>query len=324
MAGVRLDEILAVLRAAGEPTRLRILSLLSRGERSVKDLTDILGQSQPRISRHLKLLGDAGLVERHPEGTWAFFRLVERGIGGRLVSEMIAMSDPDDTVLRRDIERLEAVREAHATLAGRYFSANAAKWDEIRSLQAPEKEVEARIEALVPRDLDLLVDLGTGTARMLELLADRYRRGVGIDLSQDMLHYARSRLDSAGVRHAQLRQGDVYNPQVDAGSADVIILHQVLHFLDNPALAVREAARLLKPGGIAIVVDLAPHDMEQLRENHAHRRLGFNREQINGWLEEAGIAPGETFDIGSGEPGKLTVTIWSGRGIAVPDTTVAA
>ncbi|MGE0232414.1 MAG: ArsR/SmtB family transcription factor [Flavobacteriaceae bacterium] len=312
------------LRAAGEPTRLRILSLLARGERSVKDLTDILGQSQPRISRHLKLLGDAGLVERHPEGTWAFFRLAESGAGGRLVSELLAMSDPHDPILRRDLERLEAVREAHAALAARYFSANAAKWDEIRSLQAPEKEVEARIEALIPRGLDLLVDLGTGTARMLELLADRYRRGVGIDLSQDMLHYARSRLDSAGVRHAQLRQGDVYNPQVDTGSADAVILHQVLHFLDNPALAVREAARLLKPGGLAVIVDLAPHDMEQLRENHAHRRLGFNPEQINGWLEEAGITPGEMWDIGSGEPGKLTVTIWSGRAAAASDAIAAA
>lgn len=324
MSGVRLEAILAGLRAAGEPTRLRILALLARGERSVKDLTDILGQSQPRISRHLKLLGDAGLVERHPEGTWAFFRLAETGLGGRLVGQLIAMTDPDDPVLRRDNERLEAVRAAHAALAARYFSANAAGWDEIRSLQAPEKQVEAKIAALVAPRLDLLVDLGTGTARMLELLADRYRRGIGIDMSQDMLHYARSRLDGAGIRHAQLRQGDVYNPPVEAGSADAVILHQVLHFLDDPGLALREAARLLKPDGLAVVVDLAPHDMEHLRENHAHRRLGFNREQVNGWLAEAGIEPGETLDIGSAEPGKLTVTIWSGRAASAGSGAAAA
>ncbi|MGE0845464.1 MAG: ArsR/SmtB family transcription factor [Flavobacteriaceae bacterium] len=315
MVKAGVDKALAALRAAGEPTRLRILALLREGERSVKDLTDILGQSQPRISRHLKLLSEAGLVERHPEGTWAFFRLADSGAGSGLNQHLLEALDFDDPVLARDRERLDAVRASHAALAADYFSRHAAGWDEMRAMQAPEGAVEAAIAEIVPQRIGRLVDLGTGTGRVLELLAPRAAHLTGIDINHDMLHYARSRLEREGLRHAQLRQGDVYNPPVEAGTADVVVLHQVLHFLDDPARAIHEAARLLKKGGLAVIVDLKAHEREALREAHAHRRLGFTNEQIGGWMREAGIEAGEPREIAGPDADSLTVTIWTGKAL---------
>lgn len=307
--------MLAMLRAAAEPTRLRVLALLTRGELSVKDLTRILNQSQPRISRHLKLLTEAGLVERLRDGSWAYFQLVDAGSGGRLLEALLGAIDPTDPVLERDRMRADTVKRDREAAAQDYFRANAAEWDRIRSLHIAEGEVEAEVcRALGPGPFGLLVDLGTGTGRMLELLAGRYERAVGFDINHTMLAYARGKIERAGIRGATVRHGDLYDVALPDGAADAIVMHQVLHFLTEPAQAIREAARVLRPGGRLVIVDFAPHTMEFLRETFAHERLGFGTTQMAQWLGEAGLFPLDGHDLapaGAGGEGKLTVTVWT-------------
>jgi ubiquinone/menaquinone biosynthesis C-methylase UbiE/DNA-binding transcriptional ArsR family regulator len=305
------ETLVSVLRAAGEDTRLRLLSLLSDGEHSVKDLTEILGQSQPRVSRHLKLLADAGLVTRNAEGAWAYYGLAPDGAGGDLARWLIGRLAPDDPDRVRDLERLQAVRAAQQAQAAAYFAKVAESWDMQRSLHAPEAAVEAAIlEAMEGRKVDLLVDLGTGTGRMLELLARHYRRGIGIDSSREMIAVARAKLSAASIRHAQIRLGDIADLDASAGSADVIVLHQVLHYFDDPGKVIAQARRALKPGGDILVVDFAPHELEFLRTHHAHRRLGLSEAQMAGWARAAGlgVADLKTFPPTSAEG--LTVCLW--------------
>src|SRR6266446_1929451 len=282
---LRFGELHSALRAAAEATRMRVMMLLAETELTVSDLTEILRQSQPRISRHLRLLSEAGLVERYREGAWAFFRLAERG-GGAEVGRL----DPADPVVTRDRERLAEVRATRAAAAQAYFRAHAAEWDRIRRLHAADEAVEAEIRAaLSDRPFRSLLDLGTGTGRMLELLGPQIERGLGIDFSLDMLALARARLDRAGLKHCSVRQGDIYDLPLPRDSFDVVIVHQVLHFLDDGARAIREAARVLRPQGRLLVIDFAPHDLEFLREEHAHLRLGFGAETVAQWMEQADL-----------------------------------
>ena len=310
-----LEPMVAALRAAGEDTRLRLLALLATGELSVSDLTDILGQSQPRISRHLKLMVEAGLLIRHREGAWAFFALAPQGEGGALARALIATLDPTDATLMADRQRLDAVRAARAEAAQTYFARHAAEWDRIRSLHVADDEVEAAVRAaLGDRSCGALLDLGTGTGRMLQVLADRAERLVGVDASHAMLAVARAQLAQAGVR-AELRQCDVYALPFEMQGFDTIILHQVLHFLDDPARALREAALRLKPGGRLLVVDFAPHHHEFLRSEQAHRRLGFSVQQMDGWFRDAGLEPMSHRDLTpeASASDQLTVSLFLAR-----------
>lgn len=305
-----LDSAVGALRAAAEDTRLRILAMLTDGELSVSDLTDILGQSQPRISRHLKVLCEAGLVGRHREGAWAFFRLVE---GTGLIDPLIASLERASPPLSEDRARLDAVRSQRADAAQSFFARLAPKWDQLRSLHVPEATVEAAVlEALGPQKVQNLIDLGTGTGRMLGLLAKHASRAVGLDSSHAMLSVARANLERDGLSRVDLRQGDIHAPPFGRGTFDLVLVHQVLHYLDDPARALREAARLVAPGGRLLVVDFAPHDLEFLRETQAHRRLGFAAEQVTAWLDDAGLGAVQTRDlVPVGEAGdQLTVTLW--------------
>ena len=232
----------------------------------------------------------------------------------QLASAIVASLDAADPVFARDRARASAVKKAREDAAQSYFREHAGEWDKIRALHVAEGDVEAAVdEALGPGPFALLVDLGTGTGRMLELFAPRAARALGFDLSHDMLTYARMKLDRAGLVHAQARHGDLYNVPLPDGAADAVILHQVLHFLDDPAAAVAEAARLLKPGGRLLVVDFAPHELEFLREQSAHRRLGFAPDQLKRWLKELGLSVERQRDLApaaSGAPEKLTVSLW--------------
>jgi len=304
------------LKAAGEETRLRVLALLAEAELTVSDLTDILRQSQPRISRHLKLLVEAGLVERFREGTWAFFRLAEHGAGADVARALIERLEPGDQTVRRDHERLASVRQARAAAAQAYFRAHAAEWDRIRKLHVADEAVEEAIRAaLSDKPFRSLLDLGTGTGRMLEIFGPDIERGLGIDLSLDMLLLARDRLERASLRNCSVRQGDIYDLPLANGSFDVVILHQVLHFLDDGARAIREAARVLRPGGRLLVVDFAPHAQEFLREQFAHRRLGFAPETVTQWITASGLEPVMHKSLAP-EPGsesKIAVSLWLAR-----------
>lgn len=303
-----MDSLLDGLRAAGEPTRLRLLAVCAHGELTVTELTQVLGQSQPRISRHLKLLCEAGLLERHREGTSAFFRLAERGSGAAFGRMLVDLIPPEDAILARDLERLESVKAARAEAAQAYFRANAGRWDEIRSLYAPEVDVEAALlDALRDLTVDDFLDIGTGTGRMLEVFAERIRHGVGVDLNREMLAIARANLERAQLRHCQVRLGDMYHLPFPPKSFDAVTVHQVLHFADEPVTAIAEAARVLRPDGALAVVDFLPHDLEYLRAEHAHRRLGFAGEEVRRWCAAAGLRV-DRENILAGDP--LSIGIW--------------
>jgi ubiquinone/menaquinone biosynthesis C-methylase UbiE/DNA-binding transcriptional ArsR family regulator len=306
--------VTATLKAAGEPTRLRILALLAEAELTVSDLTEILRQSQPRLSRHLRLLTEAGLVDRFREGSWAFFRIGERSGAAELARALIGRLKGDDAVVLRDRERLAAVRASRGAAAQNYFRRHAAEWDRIRRLHVADTAVEAAIRAaLADKPIHSLLDLGTGTGRMLELFGADIERGLGLDLSLDMLALARARLDRAGLKHCSVRHGDIYDLALPRDSFDAVIIHQVLHFLDDSARAIAEAARVLRPGGRLLVVDFAPHDLEFLREEHAHRRLGFAAETITQWLEAAGLDVLRQETLPPGPQGKIAVSLWLAR-----------
>jgi ubiquinone/menaquinone biosynthesis C-methylase UbiE/DNA-binding transcriptional ArsR family regulator len=296
--------ILDALRAAAEPTRLRLLGILAHCELTVTEITQVLGQSQPRVSRHLRLLCDAGLLDRVPEGSWVFYRLAENSIARTLVE----MLGDDDPTLAHDRERLAAVQRTRQEAADSYFQEHAHEWNDIRSLHVPEEDVErALLKLLGDRPVGDLLDIGTGTGRILSLLAPRTSRAVGIDRSHEMLAFARAALASTAYRHVQLRHGDMYHLALPPRSIDLVVVHQVLHFADDPVAVLREVVRVLRPGGRLLLVDFAPHDQESLREQHAHRRLGFSSDDIAHWSAAAGLHAREATRL-AGSP--LTVVIW--------------
>jgi len=300
-----MNELLAALRAAAESTRLRLLALCAEGELTVSELTDILGQSQPRVSRHLKLLCDAGLLDRFREGNWVFYRLAERVDLGRLLVGLVPRRDP---ILALDRERLQAIKRQRAAQAAAYFGANAAQWDRIRSLHIDDNEVEAALLRLLPPDgIHDLLDIGTGTGRMLEVFGRRVEHAVGVDLSREMLAVARANLERADLRHCAVRQADMYQLPLAGASFDAVVIHQVLHYADRPAAVIAEAARVLRPHGKLVIIDFAPHALEYLRTDHAHRRLGFADGEIVAWCRAAGLEPEPVQHLPC-DP--LTVTLW--------------
>ncbi|OFX02468.1 MAG: hypothetical protein A3E78_04550 [Alphaproteobacteria bacterium RIFCSPHIGHO2_12_FULL_63_12] len=315
---MNLDGILNIFRAIGEETRLRIMALLQRGELTVSEITQILGQSQPRVSRHLKILTDAGLVEKFREGSWMFYRVTAPApeATDAILGAVAALNASGDRVVARDGDRFEQSRQARAAIAAAYFEKNAAEWDSVRGLQIEESTVENRMRALLDDGrAGLFIDIGTGTGRILTVFADKFTHGVGFDLSREMLAVARDNLEKSGVSNAQVRHGDLFSLPVETATADVVCIHQVLHFLAEPAAAVREAARLLKPGGKLIISDFAPHELEFLRAEHAHRRLGFSDDEVAAWCAATGLdlVTTETLPPASGVKDALTVKIWLAR-----------
>jgi ubiquinone/menaquinone biosynthesis C-methylase UbiE len=301
-------------QALADPTRLRMLALLRLMELSVGELAQVLGQSQPRVSRHLKILSDAGVLERRKEGSWVFLTLAQADRVDPLFALVDAWADSaTEALFESDAARIEAIRTERAEAANRYFAGHAEVWDQIRSLHVAESEVERAIDgALGERPLGRLVDIGTGTGRMIELFGPRAALAIGIDRSSDMLRLARVKLEAAGI-HSSLRQGDMYALPLADSSADSIIVHQVLHYAHSPAAAVAEAARVLAPGGTLLIVDFAAHEREELRATDAHIRLGFEDEVMAGWFAAAGL---EVDQVRHLEGGELTVTLW--RGVKAP------
>jgi ArsR family transcriptional regulator len=290
---------------------LRLLVLCSQGEWTVTELTQVLGQSQPRVSRHLKLLADAGLLERFREGSWVFYRRAQSGPGARLARNLCRLLPSDDRDLALDRQRLAAVRAVRQEQAAHYFAAQATRWDQVRSLNLDEASVESALLGLFgDRPPRSLLDIGTGTGRVLQLFAPRIGFGLGVDLSREMLAVARANLDRTSLRNCQVRHGDMYHLPLPDGGFDAATLHNVLRFADDPAAALAEAARVLRPGGRLVVVDFAPHRLEFLREQHAHRRLGFADAEIREWFAAAALEFEPPLRL-EGDP--LTVVIWPAR-----------
>ena len=307
-----LDRAVALLKVTGEPTRLRLLALLAEGDLTVSDLTRVLNQSQPRISRHLKLLAEAGLVERTQDGSWAYYRLA-RNDAVETVRALTRRLDPADIELARDVERLAVLRAEHGEAADAFFAGVADDWDRIRALHAPEPTVErAMLDLVGSAPIGAMLDLGTGTGRMLELFAPHYERALGLDSSRAMLSVARAKLAEAGLTRASVRRTDITAPDVARGAWDLVTMHQVLHFLDRPEAAVREACRALARGGRMLIADFAPHHHEFLRDQ-AHRRLGFAPEEVAGWIEAAGVGTVRVDRVTTQAEDGLTVLLWLAR-----------
>lgn len=312
-----MEQLLAALRAIAEPTRLRLVILCARGELTVSELTQILGQSQPRVSRHLKLLCEAGLLDRFREGSWVFYRLSQSGPASALARQLLSACDETDPIIGLDLQRLNAIKRLRAEVAGAYFRENAAQWHRIRSLYVDEREVEAAlVDIMADAEPHDLLDIGTGTGRMLEILAPRVEHALGIDQSREMLSIARVNLERARLDNASVRLGDMYQLALADASFDAVVVHQVLHYADRPATAIAEAARVLRANGVLVIVDFAPHALEFLRQEHAHRRLGFSDLEVAQWCRVAGLDPATPRHLPA-DP--LTVVIWTARRAATID-----
>jgi len=301
-----MERLLSNLRAVAEPTRLRLLALAARGSFCVMEFTEILGQSQPRLSRHLKLLCDCGLLDRLREGANVWFTLPQ-GDEGALARDLVARLPADDAILESDRRQAARVLAERARVASESFRSKGADWDEMRALDLPAQAVEAALLTLVPEDAPCrLLDIGTGTGRVLELLAPRVRQGLGVDASKAMLALARARLAHPGLAHCAVRLADMYRLPLADRAFDIAVLQMVLHYAEDPAGAVAEAARVLRPEGRLIVVDLASHAREDLTSKRAHRWPGFSDQAIHRLLTDAGLNPGTAMTI----PGPLDVRIW--------------
>ena len=284
---VPIDDLLEQLKAVAEPTRLRIIAALESCELTVSEICSVLGQTQPRVSRHLRLLTDADLLRRQAEGTSAYFGLRRES---PLLSSLAPLIDHSSPVLQRDQRRLDGVRKTREDRAAEYFAQIADEWDQLREIDAPTSEVEAAMLAAVPTPfVDRVLDIGTGTGRMLEVFADRTARGLGVDRSRQMLGVARARLDDDRLSHCSVRLSDIYDLDVPDNSQDVVILHHVLHFLSDPGRALDVACQKLAPGGTLLVVDFASHGLERLRTDHAHSHLGFADNDVADWCADLGV-----------------------------------
>jgi len=312
-----MEQLLAALRAAAEPTRLRLLALAAAGPFCVMEFTEILGQSQPRLSRHLKLLCEAGLLERLREGANVWFAVPADALGA-LVRDLLARMPADDAILETDRRQAARVLAERARIASESFHRQGADWDEMRALDLPAPAVEASLLARVPEHgIDRLLDIGTGTGRVLELLAPRIRQGIGIDASKAMLALARARLARAGLSHCSVRLGDMYRLPLADASIDAVVLQMVLHYAEQPEGVIAEAARVLRPGGVLLVIDLVAHTRTDLTARLAHRWPGFSNDTLQRLMSGAGVDPGHAVAV----PGTLSVGIWPGtRGTATPST----
>lgn len=306
-----MEQLIKALKAAGEPTRLRILAALSQYELTVTELVRLLGQSQPRVSRHLKLLLEAGLVSRFQEGSWVFQRLDENSSAAAVAQKLIGLIDFSDTTIQQDSQRLLKIKAQNAKLATNYFSENAGDWDQIRTMVGSDTNVEkAMLEIIKNKTFSNMIDMGTGTGRVVEIFAPFVKSATGYDSSQEMLKLARANLEQAGLVHCQARLGDITDLPTKSASADLITIHQVLHYLDSPFAVIEEAARILTPKGTILIIDFAKHQHEFLRTEHAHRRLGFADSEVKFWCENNDLSLSHSQAITQNDADGLDVVLW--------------
>ncbi len=306
-----MERVSSALKAMGHGERLRILALLSHGELTVSELVKILGLSQPRVTQYIKSLEDAGIIDRVKEGSWVFSRLNRKDpVIFNLVSATLKSLPSDDVVLLSDRRRLDEVRAERAKTADAFFDFVANDGNQLGDEYLPRQDIDASIIGILDgMRFDFMIDMGTGTGRMLKLLSKKVERGAGVDNNSEMLKVARHRLSESDLSHLTVRHGDLFTTPFAANTADLVTIHQVLHYLDDPSDALREASRLLQTGGHLLIVDFASHSYEEFRDKFAHRRLGFTDRDIVEWVGENGMNLQKSHRI-STERGKPDVSIW--------------
>jgi ubiquinone/menaquinone biosynthesis C-methylase UbiE len=267
-----------LLRALAEPTRCRLLALLGHGELTVGEIADTLGQSQPRISRHLKILSDVGALERFREEQRIYYRLTGGTQAAELVEQALRPVPKGDPVLRTDRERLSRVLEKRVRSA-------AAAWEDVRrsaeSTYSDERLVQAVRREVGEESLGDLLDVGTGSGSMLRVLGSLANHAVGLDASAQALRVARAKVHGAGLNHCVFKRGDMYALPFEAGTFDAVAFDHVLSAAERPGVALKEAARVLRRGGRVIVVE----DNERLGAASKDKPQATLRE----WLERAGM-----------------------------------
>ena len=302
------------MRALADPTRLRIVLLIRQLELSVGEVVQILGQSQPRVSRHIRILDEAGIAERRKEGSWVFLRPGPILTQGKLDALFAGAHSNEARVVQRDLAKLEQVRNSRAEMAADYFAAHAGEWDSLRSLHVAESEVESAIAGILhTAPLGAVLDVGTGTGRMIELFCADAERFVALDNNTEMLRLARAKLaamDAGSSTKVDIMLGDFNALPLADGSFDTILFHQVLHYAQHPERVISEATRVLAPGGRLMIVDFAAHDHEELRTVHAHARLGFADQTVEQAFASSDIYMAHQAML---DGGTLAVKIWVGQ-----------
>ena len=316
-----MDILLQAMRAVAEPTRLRILNLCAHSELTVSDLVGLLGQSQPRLSRHLKLLVEGGILERHQEGSWSRYRLADRSDAAPYAAAVLDLIPQEDPVLARDLDRLQRLRDKRDQEAADYFRRNAGEWNTIRALHIDEDAVANAIRRTTANwSIGRFLDIGTGTGKLLELFAPRAEKAVGVDRSQAMLSLARATVERLNIAGTQVRLADMTALPCSDASFDTATIHMVLHYADDPTMALGEAARALSPGGRLLIVDFAEHNLAEMRADHAHRWPGFQTAQMTTWLQDAGFDDVSEERL---EGGPLTVCLWTAQRTVAHEGAVA-
>ena len=300
-----MDRILTQLRACAEPSRLRLLALCAKGSFCASELTEIMGQSQPRLSRHLRLLVEAGVLECSREGAHAWFSLAP-GEVAEAVLRLLPRRDPAAEADARAASRIVAERSRSASAE---FREQGAGWDEMRALGLPVAKVDSALMLLLGADRGLgdVLDLGTGTGRLLEVLAPHARQCLGIDASPAMLALARGRLAGGKLRHCKVRRADAYRLPLASRSQDVVLAQMLLHHAEDPPAMLAEAARVLRPEGLLVVVDL-----DAAMPDASLGRLrwpGFSNADMRQMMRAAGLAPRP----GAAIAGAPTVRLWPAR-----------
>ncbi len=283
-----VDTVIEGLKAAGEPTRLRLLCICSRGEFTVSEIHEIVDQSQPRVSRHLKLLCNAGLLERHREQHWVFYRVPQRGKGAELARILLSVVPDDDPQLELDRRRLSEVLDRRAEAARRFVEKTGL------GKGVAQLDDEASVDVLILRTLGdepvgELLDIGTGTGRMLRLLGEHADRAVGIDISHAMLMLARSNLHAAGLDHLSVRHGNMYQLRFADQCFDTVTIDQVLFQAEQPGQVLREAARVLRPGGRLLLLEFLTETTIGLWEQDTGDLAVIDEGLLEDWYRDAGL-----------------------------------
>jgi len=307
-----VEKLLQGLRAAAEPTRLRIIALCGHAELSVTELVMILGQTQPRVSRHLKLLVEGGLLQRNKEGNRAYYRLSTEAEGADLARMLNDLIPGEDEVHALDLSRLSSVKADRVRYAESFLDPYSQEIIELRGMWPPDEVIDKCILALLKdRSIQNLLDLGTGAGRILRTIAPFVVKGTGIDNSLEMLSIARARLDQDGIKNCQVRAGDMYRLPFKKNSFDLITINSLLRYADEPKKVIAEAARVLEKKGALLIVDLAAHDLSALRDEYGHSWLGFSEAEMVEMLSEENLTVDRVKHI---DGQKLSVCIWLASG----------
>ena len=294
------DDYIDALRAISEPTRFRLTRLCAQGELTVSELMRIVGQSQPRVSRHLKLLQDAGVLESFREQHWVFYRVAQNSPSQQLVSDLLQHLPADDDLMDFDQTRLNELRDARAKLSEEFVETEVPDWLRLHEYHGDELRFgDAVRDALAGREVGHLLDIATGTGRMLKIAGPLAESGVGIDLSKKMVMVARNALAEADLPHLTVRQEDMYQMRFPARHFDTVTIDQVLYFASNPDALIREATRVLKPSGRLLLVAFT-----EAANAKTPPAVSIAISDIRSWLEDAGlkivttnVLPGDVLDI---------------------------